>query len=92
MAIFLILGRCHHVLELFRLIITFCSHLNLIWIFFTQSTVYECINIVYLYPFHKVSNNEITEFLENAYDFCQEKIQQATFTEYNESKRNRTEL
>ena len=77
---------------LFRLIITFCSHLNLIWIFFPQSTVYECINIVNLYPFYQVSNNEITEFLENAYDFCQEKIQQATFTESNESKRNHTEL
>ncbi|XP_022342357.2 uncharacterized protein LOC111136061 isoform X2 [Crassostrea virginica] len=32
-----------------------------------------------------VSNNEITEFLENAYDFCQEKIQQATFAESNEN-------
>lgn len=36
--------------------------------------------------FDQVSENEMTEFLENAPEFCREKIRQAAFTESSESK------
>lgn len=36
--------------------------------------------------FDQVSENEMTEFLENAPEFCREKIRQAAYTESSESK------